>query len=329
MTRDDSNARPARRVAALLARFHEQKPIRAGSLLVSIFGDAIAPRGGAVTLSSLIALAAPFAISERHVRTAVGRLAREGWFNARRAGRRAEYRLTELGAERFHEATQRIYGRNPASWDRQWSLLLLGERALRDDARRQLHWLGFGQLQPGVFIHPHSELSQQRQWLEELRLDDSSLLCSRSEGLDADRRLVARGWDLQQLARGYRRFVNAFAPLQSSHAASLCPRDHFIVRTLLIHDYRKIHLQDPLLPPSLLPHDWIGSAAYELCAALYGRVFAGAEEFLSETAGTISQPLPPPVAVTYQRFGGLAVSRTVPAVVARTPAESGSPDGHP
>ncbi|MBV9914082.1 MAG: phenylacetic acid degradation operon negative regulatory protein PaaX [Sinobacteraceae bacterium] len=329
MARNASNAQAARRVAALLARFHQQRPIRAGSLLVSIFGDAIAPRGGAVTLAGLIALAAPFGISERHVRTAVGRLAQEGWFSARRAGRLAEYRLTELGAERFHEATQRIYGRNPAGWDRQWSLLLLGEHALRDDARRQLHWLGFGQLQPGVFIHPNSELTEQRQWLQELRLDDSSLLRSRSEGLDADRRLVARGWDLQQLARGYRRFVNAFAPLQSSPAAALCPREQFIVRTLLIHDYRKIHLQDPLLPPSLLPHDWIGSAAYELCAALYGQVFPGAEEFLSGTAGTISEPLPPPVPMTYQRFGGLAVSRTVPAFAARRSAESGSPDGHP
>jgi phenylacetic acid degradation operon negative regulatory protein len=329
MARDDSKARPARRVAILLAHFHEQKPIRAGSLLVSIFGDAIAPRGGAVTLSGLIALAAPFGISERHVRTSVGRLAQEGWFSARRAGRLAEYRLTELGAERLRQATQRIYGRNPASWDRHWSLLLLGEGARREDARRQLHWLGFGQLQPGVFIHPNSELTRQRQWLEELRLDDSLLLRSGSEGLDADRRLVALGWDLQQLARGYRRFVKVFAPLQSSPAAALCPRDHFIVRTLLIHHYRKIHLQDPLLPPSLLPHDWVGSAAYELCAALYGRVFSGAEEFLSETAGTITEPLPPPMPVTYQRFGGLTVSRTVPAVVARRPAESGSPDGHP
>src|SRR2546430_16693793 len=27
----------------------------------------------------------------------------------------------------------------------------------------------------------------------------------------------------------------------------------FIIRTLLIHEYRKIHLRDPLLPPALLP----------------------------------------------------------------------------
>ncbi|HTL93821.1 MAG TPA: hypothetical protein VL176_15820, partial [Steroidobacteraceae bacterium] len=100
-------------VRALLQHFQAQRPLRAGSLLISIFGDAIAPRGGAVTLGSLIRLAAPFGLAERAVRTAVARLARDGWLASRRAGRRSEYRLTRSGAERFAEATQRIYGESP------------------------------------------------------------------------------------------------------------------------------------------------------------------------------------------------------------------------
>ena len=43
----------------LLRRFRAQRPLRGGSLLVTIFGDAIAPRGGLVTLGSLIRLAQP------------------------------------------------------------------------------------------------------------------------------------------------------------------------------------------------------------------------------------------------------------------------------
>jgi hypothetical protein len=35
--------------AALVARFRRQRPLRGGSLIITVFGDAIAPRGGAIT----------------------------------------------------------------------------------------------------------------------------------------------------------------------------------------------------------------------------------------------------------------------------------------
>ena len=56
--------------AELVAQFRRQRPLRGGSLIVTLFGDAIMPRGGAVALGSLIALAAPFGLNERLVRTA-------------------------------------------------------------------------------------------------------------------------------------------------------------------------------------------------------------------------------------------------------------------
>src|SRR5580765_2134488 len=124
MKREPSVSRCAP-VRALLQHFHAQRPLRAGSLLISIFGDAIAPRGGAVTLGSLIRLAAPFGLAERAVRTSVARLARDGWLSAARVGRRSEYHLSASGAARFAEATQRIYAPTPAQWNRRWTLLLL------------------------------------------------------------------------------------------------------------------------------------------------------------------------------------------------------------
>src|ERR1700728_727388 len=96
--------------AELLARFRRQRPLRGGSLIVTVFGDSIMPRGGAVTLGSLIALAEPFGLNERLVRTAAARLAKDGWLEGRRAGKLSEYRLSHDGRERFAEATKRIYG---------------------------------------------------------------------------------------------------------------------------------------------------------------------------------------------------------------------------
>ena len=304
-------------VRALLRHFHRQRPIRGGSLLITIFGDSIAPRGGAVTLGSLIGLAHPFELTERLVRTSVARLASDGWLIARRDGRRSEYRLSPVGLGRFAEATRRIYGEIPSSWDGQWTLLILppatGSR--RQDVRDELRWLGFGQINPGVFAHPNWSVEQARAALNGLDgAPNALLLTSRSEGNDADRRLVASGWDLGELTRRYRRFVGIFAPVLealrsgtpvASRAPAVPAEAAFVIRTLLIHEYRKIHLQDPLLPPALLPADWVGAAAYDLSRQLYSAVFAAAEHYLSDTAGTLTEPLPSADSSAYARFGGL------------------------
>lgn len=298
-------------VEALLRRFRSQRPLRGGSLLITIFGDAIAPRGGAVTLGSLIGLTRPFGLAERLVRTSVARLAAEGWLAATRHGRRSEYRLTDNGRRLFAEATRRIYGVSPSSWDGQWTLAVLppsGSRSRRD-IREKLRWLGFGQLSPGVYAHPACALEEARGWLASLGCANHSwVLKSATEGLTTDRRLAAEGWNLAEIARRYRRFRDTFAPVAAAveDSEALPPQSAFLVRTLLIHEYRKIHLQDPLLPPPLLPADWAGSEAYELSARLYGSVFAAAEQFLSETGRTMEGALPLPSARVHERFGGVA-----------------------
>jgi phenylacetic acid degradation operon negative regulatory protein len=294
-------------VGTLLRQFRAQRPLRGGSLLITLFGDAIAPRGGAVTLGSLIRLAAPFGLTERLVRTSVARLARDGWLEARRAGRRSEYRLSRGGAKRFAQATRRIYGASPALWDGRWTLVVVPAGATR--LREELKWLGFGQVNGSLLAHPGCKPAQVRAWLRAVPGSAAALLLhGSSTGLAHDRQLAARGWDLQDLARRYRRFLSTFAPVEAACAArGVTPAaTAFLVRTLLIHEYRKIHLRDPLLPPALLPPRWVGAAAYELCRRLYARVFAQAEGHLSACAHQLQRALPPAAASAYTRFGGIA-----------------------
>lgn len=296
-------------LAALLGRFLRQRPLRSGSLLITLLGDAIAPRGGRVTLGSLIRLAEPLGLPERLVRTSVARLAQDGWLCARRSGRSSEYQLTERGRLRFAAATRRIYGALPHAWNRRWTLVILAALPAtarrRERLREELNWLGFGQLAADVLAHPSLRSAEVRARLKESGVASGlTLLEATSDGLRDDRRLVRSGWDLAELARAYRRFIAAFTPLTEAlrSGAAPTPEVAFVVRTLLIHEYRKIHLRDPVLPDLLLPDDWVGSAAYELCRELYRTVFRAAERHLTLHAQTLSGALPPTSRAARARF---------------------------
>jgi len=294
--------------AALVARFRRQRPLRGGSLIITVFGDAIAPRGGAITLGTLIGLMAPFGLTERLVRTSVARLAADDWLAGRRVGRLSEYRLSPAGRQRFVDATRRIYAGPATEWAGRWTLVLMpgATTARRRQIRETLHWEGFGELEPGALAHPTLTPAETREHLGVAGLAALPIILeARSAGADADQRLVREGWDLRELATRYARFMRRFEPVLPLVREPLSPGDAFLARTLLIHEYRKIHLRDPLLPPSLLPADWPGTVAYEVCRTIYERVFAAAEQHLSDVAARLDGRLPVPEAAVYRRFAGL------------------------
>ncbi|WP_198683287.1 PaaX family transcriptional regulator [Peristeroidobacter agariperforans] len=305
---------PAAQIQAILTGFRRQKPLRAGSLLVTILGDAIAPRGGSISLSSLIALARLFGISERLARTAVGRLANDDWVTSARSGRSSYYTLSAKGRARFAEATHRIYSSPIDSWNGAWTLAILSatlERKAREKVGDELRWLGFGEVNTGVFAHPTHEGKD----LPQLGATDP-LIVFQGGAVDRESevKLVAKGWDLAELARRYRRFVAMFEPVDQAATVSdisgAVGETAYVLRTLLLHEYRKIHLRDPLLPNRLLPADWAGNDALELCRRLYIKTFQISERYLSETVQTLNGRLPPPSLDIYQRFGGLPTSIT-------------------
>lgn len=306
----------AAQIQTLLTRFRRQKPVRAGSLLVTILGDAIAPRGGSIALTSLIALAHPFGITERLVRTTVGRLASEDWVDSKRNGRASYYMLSGQGRARFAEATQRIYSSPVDTWRGEWTLVILPpvlERSARDQLREALLRLGFGELNAGVFAHPMHDVNKVRQRLEQFDASDELIVAHRTAmAQESEARIVARCWDLAELARRYQRFISMFEPIDRvtsrSDVSAAVGETAFTLRTLLLHEYRKIHLRDPLLPIKLLPPNWVGTDARELCRRLYVRFFQASEQYLSATVQTMKGQLPRPGQDIYRRFGGLPAS---------------------
>ncbi len=297
----------------LIEEFRSRPTLRAGSLITTVFGDAIAPRGGSVWLGSLIGIMADFGISERLVRTSVFRLAEDGWLEATPIGRRSYYGLTAEGARRFEQATQRIYGEPRRSWSGDWCIVLIGgvSPVQREPLRKELGWLGFGAIGSGVLAHPAPDAQELRALLEKEGVAaDAVVLTGRSAGAGQDQQLRAlaqKSWELEAIEERYRRFLGQFRPAYKSvqSALSVEPVHGFQIRTLMIQEYRKILLRDPLLPADLLPAGWHGLAAYQLCRNLYRAVHRAADDYLSETIETADGPLPPPSPRFYERFGGL------------------------
>src|SRR5437764_11885759 len=95
-----------------LARIIDQlrrEPSRTGSIVVTVFGDAILPRGGSVWLGTLLEFFTGLDIDGGVVRTAMSRLAADGWLERNRVGRNSFYRLAGKGRRTFNAATQHIY----------------------------------------------------------------------------------------------------------------------------------------------------------------------------------------------------------------------------
>jgi len=295
----------------LVTEFKSRRTVRAGSLITTVFGDAVAPRGGSVWLGSLIAAMQGFGISERLVRTSVFRLAKDGWLQSNQVGRRSYYGLTEEGRERFQQATHKIYGEPATTWSGEWCLIFLTDldAPVKENVRKELGWLGFGSLSTGVLAHPTPDMTDLDVTLRRLGVSDDLIVM---RGLtvinDASVRQLARsGWNLDDIDDRYASFVERFRPLIAAHSKSgaVKPQTAFLIRTLLIQEYRKVLLRDPQLPAELLPANWHGSAAYQLCRNLYRAVYAPADEYLSTVMETANGPLPPPSGDFIQRFGGL------------------------
>ena len=295
----------------LVDEFRSRPTLRAGSLITTVFGDAIAPRGGTVWLGSLIKAMAEFGISERLVRTSVFRLTKDGWLQSQQVGRRSYYSLTSEGRERFEQATHRIYGEPADHWDGEWCLLLLSglETAMKESVRRECGWLGFGPLSANVLAHPAPDLVELDVTMHRLGVENS-LVVMRGQTIRSEtamRELTHNCWALDDIDARYADFVRRFRPVFTalSGKTQMTDKAAFLIRTLLIQEYRKVLLRDPWLPAELLPSGWHGAAAYQLCRNLYRAVNTQADAYLDVVMETADGPLPPPSIAFLQRFGGL------------------------
>jgi phenylacetic acid degradation operon negative regulatory protein len=284
-----------------LARIIQQlkrEPSRTGSIVITVFGDAIVPRGGSVWLGTLLGFFGELDIDASVVRTAMSRLTADGWFERNKVGRNSFYRLVQSGRQTFDIATKHIYGPPASDWTGRFELLLIGNGEDRDASREALKNAGFGSPLPGVWVAP-SGVPVPEEAAGAIRLEVSA-------EDDSGRRLLSESWPLHRTADAYQKFMKTFEPLHRwiISGERLTEADAFTARVLLIHHYRRVVLRDPLLPTSLLPADWPGRAARTLCGEIYRALLPASEQWLDLHARNESGPLSKPGAELFRRFDG-------------------------
>ena len=263
--------------------------LKGNSLLMTLFGDAIAPRNQPVWLGTLIQLAGQLGLSSRLVRTSVYRLMADDWLVASREGRRSYYRLSASGARRVEHARRRIYSpRAVAPETPHWTLLMVSS-ALRASARQQLQrellWNGYGEIADGVYAHTEADPAS----LQDILLANQAthhvcVLQAQGDRSMATRPLHALRNDcccVQRLELAWQRFTERFAPAQAA-ASALCEHEAFLVRTLLVHEYRRILQRQPILPHALESPEMVHRQAHQLFVKLYGQLHPRSERFLDQ-----------------------------------------------
>lgn len=295
------------------------QPPRTKSLVMTLFGDVIRPHGGALWLGSLIRLLAPFGVNDRLVRTSVYRLAEEGWLSAQREGRRSMYTLRPQASQRFQKAHQRIYTPSNLAWNGEWTqvFFLSGNVSTkqRADLRKALLWEGFGALSPFAFIHPNPDLTALDTLIAENHCSQVVYVAQQSNAPIQHAlplaKLVTECWQLDEVSERYNRFIEHFAPILNYLRQESLIEDElaFVTRTLLIHEYRRAQLHDPQLPLELLPKNWSGKKAYEICHQIYQLLLPNSQRHILATLRLEDENAPEADVHFYERFGGL--SKTV------------------
>lgn len=251
----------------VLSRRREVGEASSRSLLMTLLGEFVLPRDGAVWTSVLIRTLAMFAVEEKSARQALARVAAEGWLVPQRQGRRVRWDLTAAGRRLLTRGADRIYsfGREQRAWDHTWLVLIVTvpevKRELRHQLRTRLSWAGFGSPSPGVWVTPDTGREPEaRQILDELGLAPGAMAFLASYGsIGSPESVAAQAWDLAAVAVRYEAFIAEFS--------GLAPRDGdavLIAQTRLVHEWRRFPFLDPQLPPELLPADWSGTRAARL-----------------------------------------------------------------
>jgi phenylacetic acid degradation operon negative regulatory protein len=254
--------------------------VNARSALFDLYGDHLRVRGGRAPIAALVTMLAPLGVAAPAVRTAVSRMVRQGWLDRERLPSGPGYRLTPRAMRRLDEAAARIYRTNTPQWDGKWHIVTLSaiaDRATRDRVRAGLTFLGYAALGDRAWIAARA--SGEVGTLLDNESVAAHMFSSRLEDGDPSA-LAAEAWDLDALGQAYQDWHRDAEVIAAGAIDPPGDELAFVVRSQLVHEWRKFLFRDPGLPKALLPADWPGEQAAKFFDAETERLLPGASRFV-------------------------------------------------
>jgi phenylacetic acid degradation operon negative regulatory protein len=256
------------------------------TIIFSLFGQYVLPRGGKVWIGTLIRALAALDFSPGAVRALVSRMKRKGLMENRRVGRRSFYWLTDSALHQVQEGGSRAFAPSGDDWDECWTVATYSVpeeyRERRETLRRSLTWFRFGALAPSVWISPHPLPSDaENKWRNLGVWRYLDIFRAEYLGSSDMRSMVAHAWPhLPEIEERYRAYIARYGPLlRRFKAGRLDDEESFATRLRSLFEFVAITLRDPDLPPSLLPEDWSRPSAQLLFRELVSALNEPAERF--------------------------------------------------
>jgi len=297
-------------IERFIAERAEQANISCRTFIVTIFGDLVSQHGHWIWLGSLIETLAPLGFKERLVRTSVFRLVKEDWLQVKKVGRKSYYRYTETANNHYIKAAKRIYSGDSRVAENNWLILLPSfvEEPKLSSLKRQLNWLGFSSIASGAYAHPNCDQDSLNETIKELELVDSVIVFSAKtidqQSLIVLKNLVHYKWQIDALQQRYQLLIDTYSPfakmLKSNNKIN--DQQSLSLRTLLVHEYRRILLTDHELAEDMLPPNWKGHEANQLVEKLYAKLSKSSTRYICSHLQSIDGYLTQPIPQFSQRF---------------------------
>ncbi len=119
--------------------------------------------------------------------------------------------------------------------------------------------------------------------------------------------MVHTYWDLNDVEARYQSFITKFRRIFSLKTPidQFTPKQCFMLRIMLIHEYRRALLFDPKLGNELVSIDWLGKAASSLVESIYASIHNQANEYVKTNLSTVGGNIPKLDKFYFNRFGGI------------------------
>ncbi|WP_156453282.1 PaaX family transcriptional regulator [Polycladidibacter hongkongensis] len=252
-----------------------EEPLRVWSVIITIFGDVVLPRGGEVSSVALSAITREIGIKPEAYRVAISRLAKDGWISRRRDGRASFYRLLPSGAELFVQASKRIYAETACEITDGWQWVVYGPSDQLQLASQKAicEQAGYVQLDNRTFLG-----------VEDLPLEASNKALLFKGAPDVVPEWVRDKCGPAALCEAYELFLSVLERLkrEKGELYALSPLQACAIRVLLVHRWRRLLLRHADLPLHFFPEGWCGEECRILFHEAYQLLKEHSEAWLKE-----------------------------------------------